>query len=119
MFFFGTNYRIDSLVKNDSLKSFHFKNNRVGTDYYYGIHNIAKIDTDSLTQNWVKAKIMTYETRASVGYTKTLPSKYLNSTLCKIMIFTEFILPYYNFEKQKFELSIPPSSTKSPHFEKK
>lgn len=90
----------------DSLEDENSKNRWVGSirlEYYYGIYNLAKKQKDTLTINWIEAKINTQTSFPAIAYIRTLPNEYLNSTLCKTMIFTEFILPFYDFKHQVFK----------------
>lgn len=96
-------YNIDSIVKKDNLKRFNFRNNGVGIDYYFGLYKIAP-EQNTLTKKWIESRIITGSSIPAITYINTLPNNYLNSTLSKSLIFIEFILPFYNHEKQKFEL---------------
>ena len=93
---------------NDSIRlmHYHFAHNNVIANYYYGISRIAN-KRDTLTAKWLDAIIVTNGSIASVAYTRTLPEDYLNSTICKTLIFTEYILPFYNHNKEKFEIVLP------------
>jgi len=77
---------------------YRFENNNVGLDFYHGMYQIVSLE-DSITKKWIEAKVSFHPTTSALYYLKNkAPTNYLNSAICKTLIFTEFILPFYSFE---------------------
>lgn len=83
-----------------------FEDNKISTDYYYGIYKSA--NENSFIKKWIQLKMsFSHKSEALVYLMSNATLQELNSPVYKIMIFTEFILPFYNHENQKFELESP------------
>jgi hypothetical protein len=91
------NVDIDSINTNEIYR---FESNGLGSDFYYGIYQTSLMSNDTISTDWIESIVNFSPSSSALFYLKNNTTRnYLNSKTCKLLIFTEFVLPAVQSEK--------------------
>ena len=107
-------YKLETVNINKSKDSV-FKDNNLWVSYYYNYNKSIKNDT--ITKKWIKSKICFSPKSSVIPFLKTLHLDYLNSDNAKLMMFTEFILPFYSPKERNFDIKNFMNTTQLEYYE--